>query len=440
MRVFRAYDIRGIYPTQIDEGFAERVGKAFGTLNPGRIVVGGDCRLSTPSLKQSLIRGLVSTGAEVIDIGMVPTPLVIFAIAYHGFDGGIEVTGSHNPKEYNGFLFYGRGGVPMGWGSGLERVKEVFDRENFEKGKGNVVEREVLSEYEDFVLRKLRLKPIKLKVVVDAGNGVAGIIVPRLLRELGVEVVELFCEPDGNFPNREPEPTPENLGFLKQKVLETKADLGLAYDGDVDRLVAIDENGYILQPAELFQIFIKSYLKRPEKVVHDALSSTAVQEFVKKQGGMPVACRVGHVFIQSKLLEEGAIVGGEVSGHYFFREMFGADDAVFATLKLIEYLATEGKRLSECYERVSYPYRTFRVRTLEEKKFEFIESLKREFEEKGYEVDCLDGVKVKLKDGWALFRPSHTEPKISIAFEAKTEEAFERIKEFVEEVVKRVPR
>jgi phosphomannomutase/phosphoglucomutase len=442
-RVFRAYDIRGIYPNEINEEFAKKIGKAFGTFigKNKKIVIGSDCRLSSPSLKQNLIEGLTSTGITVIDIGIVPTPLVIFTVAYYGFDGGVQVTASHNPKEYNGFLFYGKKGIPIGQNNGLLKIKEIFEKGKFITGNGSVTKKNIFTDYKKFVLEKVDIKSSKLKVVVDAGNGVAGIVVPKILKEVGVEVFELFCELDGNFPNREPEPTPENLGTLRKKVLEINADLGLAYDGDCDRLVAIDEKGNILQPAELFGIFIKSYLEKGgKKVVHDALTSAAVDELIKKYNGLPIACRVGHVFIHSKLLEEEAVIGGEVSGHYFFKEMFGADDVIFATLKLIEYLTKSGKKLSQCYEKLSYPYETFRIKTLEERKFEFIEKLKEKFEKSGYKVDCLDGVKVIFDDGWALFRASQTEPKISIAFEAKDKESFEKIKNFVEKIVKTIPK
>lgn len=435
-KVFRTYDIRGIYSIEIGEEFALKIGKAFATFNPGRTVVGGDCRLSTPSLKHALIEGLTSAGADVIDIGTVPTSLVIFTVAYKGYEGGVQVSASHNPKEYAGFLFYGKEGRMMGMGSGLEVIKELFEKEKFRSGSGNIEKYDIIPEYEKFVLQRVDIQR-KLKVVIDAGNGVAGLLVPRLLRKVGMEVVELFCEPDGNFPNREPEPTPDNLRELQRKVIECKADVGLAYDGDCDRLVAVDEKGYVLKPAELFGIFIKSYLEQKKgRVVYDALSSEAVRELIEVYGGIPIACRVGHVFIHSTLLAEGALLAGETSGHYFFKEVFGIDDAAFASLKLLEYLSKVRRPMSKCYQKIPYCYETLRIPTTEERKFEFMEKLK-QFLGKRYELDCLDGVKVKLKGGWALFRPSHTEPKISIAFEAKDPQNFKQIKVWVKRVVRR---
>jgi phosphomannomutase/phosphoglucomutase len=441
--VFRAYDIRGIYPKEINEEFALKIGKAFGTFNPGKIVVGRDCRLSSPSLKEKVIEGLISTGCEVIDIGVVHTPLVIFSVAYYNFDGGIQITASHNPKEWNGFLFYGKNGVPISYEKGINKIKDLFFSENFKIGKGRVVTKDVIDDYKRFIFERIKLKtPLRLKVVIDAGNGVVGPIILPIFKTLGINVVELFCEPDGNFPNREPEPTKENLGELVRKVKEVEADLGLAFDGDGDRLVAVDEKGNILTPAQLFGILIKAYLKgKGEKVVHDALTSSAIDELIQHYKGMPVTCRVGHVYLQEKLLSENAVLGGEVSGHYFFKEIFGADDAVFASLRLIEHLINSGKKLSECYAEVPhYFFDTVRVKIVEEKKFEFIEKLKEEFKSKGYKIDTLDGVKVILPWGWALFRPSNTEPKIVISYEAKTEENFKKIKIFVNDIVEKIPK
>jgi phosphomannomutase/phosphoglucomutase len=357
--------------------------------------------------------------------------------------GGICCHNSHNPKEWNGFLFYGKSGIPTSYEKGINKIKDLFFSEKFKTGKGRVVAKDVINDYKKFLLEKIKLKtPVKLKVVIDAGNGVVGPIILPIFKSLGINVVDLFCEPDGNFPNREPEPTKENLGELVKKVKEVKADLGLAFDGDGDRLVAVDEKGNLLTPTQLFGVLIKAYLKgKKEKVVHDALTSKAIDELIEYYRGLPIGCRVGHVYIQEKLLKENAILGGEISGHYFFREIFGADDAVFASLKLIEYLVNSGKKLSECYVGIpQYFFDTLRVKTLDEKKFEFIEKLKEEFKIAGYKIDTLDGVKVIFPYGWALFRPSHTEPKISIAYEAKNEKDFEKIKDFVNKIIEKIPK
>ncbi len=440
--IFRAYDIRGIYKTQINEELAYKLGKSFATLNLGKIVVGRDCRIGGGSLKEELIRGLVESGAEVIDIGVVPTPLVIFSVGYYGFDGGISITASHNPKEYQGFLLYNKEGVGIGLENGLNEIKELVHSEKFMEGEGCIIRKNILEDHINFVSSRVNVKNIKMKVVVDCGNGVASVVLPKLLSRFGIEYYSLFCELDGNFPNRDPEPRRENLKALQKKVVELKADCGFGYDGDADRVVGVDEKGNILNPNQFFSVLIKSYLEnKKEKVVHDSLSSLTIQELVKYYKGLPIGCRVGHVFIQKKLLEESAVVGGEISGHYFFREIFGADDAALATLKVLEYLNKKKIKLSEAYKEIpNYYFDSIRIKTKDEEKFPFIENLKLEFKEKGYKTDCLDGVKIIFDDSWVLFRASNTEPKISIAYESKTEEGFEKLKHFVNEIIQKVPK
>jgi phosphomannomutase/phosphoglucomutase len=448
MSIFRAYDVRGIYPTEINEEIALKIGKAFGTFNPGKIVVGSELRLSSPSLKKELIRGLISTGATVIDIGTVTSPIVMFATRLLECDGGVNVSASHNPKEYNGFKFYCKDGIPIDFESGLIRIKEIFEKENFVEGKGKLIKKDVIEDYSNFLLSKINIKkPINLKVVYDAGNGSTGRIYPKILRKAGIDVHELFCEPDGRFPNHEPNPSkPENLRELRKKVIEIKADLGFASDGDGDRLAVIDEKGKIVYVGVIFSILIQSALEKEpgSKIVYTVLDSKAIEDIIKKFSGKPVICRVGHTYITQKLLEENAALAGEISGHYYFKETHGADDALFAILKLIEYLAKSNKKISD-YERELPKYYSqvsegLRIPVKESEKFPFIERLKQEFKEKGYKIDTLDGVKVIFKDSWALFRPSNTEPIISMSYEATTKEGFEKIKKFVENIIKRIPR
>jgi phosphomannomutase/phosphoglucomutase len=438
--IFRAYDIRGIYKKQITEELAYKLGKAFATFNKGKIVVGRDPRIGGEELKKALIKGLLESGADVVDIGIVPTPMIIFSIGYYKYDGGICITASHNPREYQGFLLYNREGVGVGLDNGLEDIKKLIISEKFAEGSGKLENKDITNDYLKFISEKIGIEKINKKVVIDCGNGSASIILPYVLKKFGVQVYTIFCELDGNFPNREPEPKPDNLKELQKKVLELKADCGFAYDGDCDRVVGVDENGKILNPTEFFGVLIKLYLEKEKgKIVHDALSSTAIDEVVKYYEGLSIGCRVGHVFIQRELLKEDALIGGEISGHYFFREIYGADDAIFATLKILEYLEIKKIKMSETYRDIpSYYFDSIRVKTKEEIKFKFIEELKKEFLEKGYKIDCLDGVKVFLKEGWALFRASNTEPKISIAFEAKTKEDFEKLKKFVEQIIDKI--
>ncbi len=288
---------------------------------------------------------------------------------------------------------------------------------------------------------------IDLEIVVDAGNGTTGLIYPKVLKKMGLKVHELFCNPDGNFPHHTPDPSQrENLVDIQKKVVEVKADFGFAYDGDGDRLGIIDENGNVVDNNKIFALLIKNALRKEpnSKVVYDTLSSKMIEDVIRNQGGIPVVCKVGHTYITQKMVEVDAVLAGELSGHYYFKETYGADDALFASLMFIEYLSKTKKKLTELFkdlpkyfsqvtEGMRYPIKA-------SEKLKFIEELKQEFKNKGYEIDTLDGVKVIFKDGWALFRPSNTEPIISMSFEAKTKQSFERIKKIVEEIITRIPK
>jgi len=446
MSIFRAYDVRGVYPTEINEEIALNIGKAFGTFNPGKIVVGMDTRLSSPSLKKELIKGLLSTGATVIDIGISTSPIVMFATRHLNCDGGINVSASHNPKEYNGFKFYSKGGIPIDFETGLIKIREIVENKGFTEDKGELIKKDVIEDYSDFILKSIN-KPINVKVVVDAGNGPTGGIYPRILRKAGIEVHELFCEPDGNFPNHVPNPSKtENLVQLQKKVLELDVDLGFAFDGDGDRVAVIDENGSIVYVGVIFSILIKSALEKEpgSKIVYTILDSKAIDDVIRQHGGVPTVCRVGHTYITQKMIEENAAVAGEISGHYYFKETYGADDALFACLKLIEHLNESGKKISDFADEFpkyfSQVSEGLRIPIKKSEKFSFIDALKKEFKSKGFKIDTLDGVKVIFDDGWALFRPSHTEPVISMSYEAYNKKAFEKIKNFVDEVVSRIPK
>jgi len=448
MSIFRAYDVRGIYPTEVNEEVALKIGKAFGSFNPGKIVVGDELRLSSPSLKKELIKGLLSAGATVIDIGTVTSPIVMFAIRHLKCDGGINVTASHNPKEYNGFKFYYKGGIPIDFETGLIKIQDILEKEKFSEGKGKLIKKDIMKDYSDFILSMIKLKtPVKMKIVVDAGNGSIGRIYPKIFKRLGLDVYELFCEPDGNFPNHEPNPSKiENLSQLQEKVLELRADLGFAYDGDGDRLAVVDKNGGIVYVGVIFSILINNALKKEpgSKIIYTVLDSKAIDDVIREEGGIPVVSRVGHTYITQKMVDEGAVVAGELSGHYFFKETFGADDALFASLKVIETLVNSNKKISDFADKFpkyfSQVSEGLRISIKEIEKFNFIEKLKDDFKSRGFNLDTTDGVKILFDDGWALFRPSNTEPIISISYEAENKASFERIKNFVDDIIKRISR
>ena len=448
MSIFRAYDVRGVYPVDLNEEIALKIGKAFGTFNPGRIVVGNDVRLSSPSLKEQLINGLASTGCDVIDIALVTTPMIIFSTKHLKCDGGLMVTASHNPKEFNGFKFNDVNGIPISFESGLNKIQEIFNLEKFSKEKGSVVKKNIVEDYSKFLLSNIEIrKPVNMKIVVDAGNASPGLIYPQILKKIGADVYELYCEPDGNFPNHQPDPTKtENMVDLQRKVLEIGADVGFAYDGDGDRLGVVDNDGKIVEPNKIFALLIKQVLamKSNSKIVYDALSSMMIQDVIRKYNGIPVVSKVGHTYITQRMVEENAILSGELSGHYYFRETFCSDDALFASLRLIEFLTKSGKKLKEHFKDLPKYYSQvsegMRVPIRESEKFSFIEKLKEDIGRKGYKIDTLDGVKIIFDDGWALLRPAHTESKISVAYEASSKEGFGRIKKFVDEIVKRIPK
>jgi len=447
--IFRAYDIRGRYPEELDDDFAFEIGKAFGTFISGKVIVGMDVRLSSPSLKRRLVEGLVDAGCEVTDIGIVTTPMTLFATWFYNNDGGVMVTASHNPKEFNGFLFNKRGGIPISTSSGLIKIEEIFRSKKYSEWRGKSVEKNITEDYFNHVLGKVSLERKKsrgLKVVIDAGNAVTGGIYPQAFRKIGIDAVELFCEPDGNFPNRDSDPSVHhNLHHLQNKVLETGADFGFAYDCDGDRMAVVDETGKIAHVGTIFSIFIRNLLSRNpnSKIVYTFLDSNAIVDVIKMSGGIPVVSKVGHTFVTEKMLETGAILAGELSGHYFFKDMNYADDSLFASMKLIEFLMQSSKKISD-YEKELPKYyaeisEKMRFPVKESEKFRFIDTLKSEFVASGHKVDTLEGVKVLFDDGWIVFRPSNTEAKIMISYESETEEGFRRLKAISDQIIKRIP-
>ncbi len=439
MTIFRAYDVRGKYPGQINEDLALRVGRAFGRLiGKGTVAVGYDVRESSPALKKHLNNGLKEMGMNVLDIGMVPTQLVYFAVAHRGLDGGIMITASHNPKGYNGFKFCVKGGLSLSYGTGIEKI-EKWAKENIppSDGKGLIEFCDISEEYSEYAAERTNCNK-KMKVVVDAGNGSAGIIAPKIFRKIGLDVVELFCEPDGNFPNHHPDPlVRENLADVKRKVIEEKADLGIAYDGDGDRVAFIDEKGEIISNNSAFSLLIKGALdKEPgSKILYEILCSKLVEDVIRKGGGVPVLSRVGHSFIQNKMIKNDCVLGGETSGHYYFRENYSYDDGIFASLKLMEFLSRSDKPISEHIGDLP-EYITSddtRIECEDEKKFRVIEHLKKKFQGEGLEMLTIDGVKVFFRDrnSWFVARVSNTQPAIVLRWEAGEREEFERVGNFI---------
>ncbi len=439
MSIFRAYDIRGIYPGQLNGEIAYRIGLAFGRfLGKGAVAVGADARKSSPDIGMHLLRGLTEAGLDVTNFGMIPTPVLYFAVVRNSLGGGAMITGSHNPKEYNGIKLCGKNGICLSYETGIGEVerlaKGVHDAGAAKARPGKLIEKKIEEEYENFVVGKVKLaKP--LRVVIDAGNGVAGRIASRIFRKLGCDVTELHCEPDGDFPNHHPDPLErKNLADLQAKVKETKANLGIAYDGDGDRVGFVDENGEIVAPNNAFALLIMNVLKKNPgaRVVHEILSSKVVEDTILSNGGIPVLSKVGHSYIEEKMIGQGCVLGGETSGHYYFGENYSYDDGIFASVKMAELLAMSGKRMSELGSSLPKYFTSddTRIACPDERKFAVVEALKKGFEGKG-EIADLDGVKVVMKDSWFIVRASNTQPALVLRWEAKDEKELKRLEDLV---------
>ncbi len=436
--IFREYDIRGIVGKDLTEEVAFLLGKSFGTYifrKGGKTVtVGGDVRIHTEMLRKPLMDGIISTGIDVINLGATPTPVQYYSLHVLNVDGGIQITGSHNPPEYNGFkLSLGKTSI---FGKEIQILKEIIEREEFVEGKGKIVSKNILDNYIKHILATVSLQR-SVKVVADSGNGAAGLVAPKLLKKLGVDLIELYSEPDGNFPNHHPDPTvEENLKDLIDKVKNEDAEVGIAYDGDADRLGVVDREGSIIWGDRLMILFGRDLLQRHpgSTVIFEVKCSQALPEELEKAGGKPLMWKTGHSNLKAKMKETGALLAGEMSGHLFFAEdYFGYDDAVYASIRLIELLSRSNKTINELLEDVPVYYATPEIRlecATDEEKFN-IATKAAEYFKKHFEVIDVDGVRIQFGDGWGLVRASNTQPVIVVRFEAKTPERMEEIKSLV---------
>jgi len=438
-QIFREYDIRGVVEHDLTPGVVENIGKGMGTrvLRSGgsTIAVGRDVRLSSPSLFESLSDGIRSTGCNVVDIGAVPTPLLYFAQYHLDVHGGVMITGSHNPPEFNGFkLLVNKGTLH---GAEIQKLADQMEKGDFETGSGAVESVNIIDPYIEMVKSKISLSR-KLKVVVDSGNGCGGLLAPRLLRELGCEVVELYSEPDGTFPNHHPDPTvEENVKDLKAAVVREKADVGIAYDGDADRIGVVDDTGKLLYGDQILMIYAKDLLSRQKgaKVIFDVKCSRNLAEYVKKHGGTAIMSATGHSLIKQRLIDEKAQLAGEMSAHIFFAEnYYGFDDAIYATARMLKIADDSDKPVSRFLEDVPKTYSTpeIRVDCPDDDKFNIVRELVEYYRDK-YEVIDIDGVRMDFGNGWGLIRASNTQPVLVLRFEAETPEELEKYKKIVHE-------
>ena len=442
-KIFREYDIRGIYEIDLKGKLPYFIGKAFGSYvkrkNINEVCVGGDNRLTTPEIKEKLIKGLIESGINVIDIGIVPTPLLYFSVHFYKFGSGIMVTASHNPPEFNGFKMVLKEGSL--YGKEIQKIADMIENEDFEKGVGEFERKEVIDDYIKFMEERFKFNK-KFKVGIDTGNGTAGPLIEKLFRKLGIEFVGLYLESDGNFPNHLPDPViPENLRDLIDIVKKYNLDCGFGFDGDGDRLGVVDEKGNILWGDQLLIVYSREVLKerKGEKIIFDVKCSRALEEEIEKMGGIPLMWKTGHSLIENKLHEEKAPIAGELSGHlYFADEYFGYDDAIYSSLRLLRIMDKEGKKLSEFFTDIKKYYSTpeIRIEVKDDNKFEIVEKVKNYFSKK-YKINDIDGVKVYYPNGWALLRASNTQPALVVRIEGETEKELEKIKEEFMEVIEK---
>lgn len=442
--IFREYDIRGIVGRDLDAGVAEQIGRAYASelraRNGGRqdltVAVGHDNRPSSPDLAAGVGRGMRAAGVNVIAYGTVPTPVLYYAAAVHETDGGMQITGSHNPPEYNGFKMT-MGGRSF-FGESIQVVRERIASQRFESGQGSVEERDIIPAYIDDVGGRFELRR-PMKVVVDCGNGTGSLVAVDLLRRTGAEVIPLYCESDGTFPNHHPDPTvDEYIQDMIDRVRAEKADLGVAFDGDADRIGAVDEAGRIIRGDMLLLLFALDALERlgaPQTLVFDVKCSQAVPEVYEAAGGKAIMWMTGHSLIKEKMKEVGAPIAGELSGHICFGEdYYGFDDALYGACALVQLAAAADAPLSERVagfpQYVSTP--EIRVDVTEETKFEIVKRAVEHFR-RDHEVIDVDGARVLFEGGWGLLRASNTQPVLVMRVEARTEERLHEIRSGMEQ-------
>jgi phosphomannomutase / phosphoglucomutase len=441
--IFREYDIRGIVEEDFGGDIPERIGRAYaselrarlGGQDGLKVAIGRDNRPSSTGLAAQVIRGIRSAGVDVIDYGTVPTPVLYYAAAKEQTDGGLQITGSHNPPEYNGFKMI-IGGRPV-YGDAIQRLQQRIESEEYETGEGAYEARNILAEYIEDVGGRFKLaRPIK--VVVDCGNGTGSVVAVDLLRRAGAEVIPLYCESDGTFPNHHPDPTvDEYIEDLIATVRAEQADLGIGFDGDADRIGAVDEQGNIVRGDILLLLFALDSLERlgaPQTLIFDVKCSQAVAEVYEAQGGQTIMWKTGHSLIKEKMKEVGAPVAGELSGHICFGEdYYGFDDALYGACALMQLTSRDERplsaRVSEFPQYVSTP--EIRVDVTEETKFGIVEKAVAHFREQ-YDVIDVDGVRVLFDGGWGLLRASNTQPVLVLRFEARTEQRLGEIREIME--------
>ncbi len=434
--IFRQYDIRGIVDNDLTPETVYFLGRGFGTYlikgNFKTCVIGGDARLSSPLYIEKFSKGLTECGVDVVDGGIMATPCLYWAIQHLNTDAGVMITGSHNPPEFNGFKL-NIGCTGSIFGDEIQKIYDYIANEDFVSGKGTLAKEDNIVELyiQDLISRFTLEKPVK--VVIDAGNGAGGPIAPAILKGIGADVKELYCEQDGTFPNHHPDPTvPEYMKDLISEVKNSDYAVGIGLDGDADRIGVVDENGEMLFGDQILNIFARDFLKNNpgEKVVADVKCSKNFYDDVSAHGGKAIMYKTGHSMIKKKMSEDKIKFGGEMSGHIFFKDIyFGFDDAIYATCRFLEILSKSDKKVSQMLEDLPKVYNTPEIRfdCEDSKKFDIVEKVKLSFMEQNYDCIDIDGVRVNFADGWGLIRASNTQPVLVMRFEATSKKRVEEL-------------
>lgn len=443
-KVFREYDVRGVVGQDLNDDFVATLGQAIGTYSVSRgvktMTVGRDCRISSEAYRDAMIRGLLSTGIRVIDIGMCATPMLYFSIRHFHTDGGVMITGSHNPPEFNGFKVCV--GPDTIYGDDIQELRRIMEKGVYLAGTGSSETKDISRPYEEFISDHVRIKE-GLKIAVDAGNGVGGLFALPIFERFGCKVTPLFCDVDGRFPNHFPDPTiPENLKELIALVKSSHSDVGIAFDGDADRIGVVTDRGDVLYGDEIL-LFFSRYILRDNPgaaIIGEVKCSQKLFDDIEHHGGRPIMWKAGHSLIKGKMKEEKALLAGEMSGHMFFADRyFGFDDAIYASARLLEILSLTGTRLSEILSDVPKTFSTPEIRLdcSDSVKFEVVEELKRYFRSK-YKIIDIDGVRIPFDDGWGLVRASNTQPVLVLRFEARTEKRLQEIRALIETTLQKI--
>ena len=434
--IFREYDIRGKVVDDFPPHVVTLLGRGFGTFvkrNGFReIALSGDIRLTTPDLMEQFKEGVLATGTDVINLGLLPTPTNYYSMFKLGVGGAVQITGSHNPPEFNGFkMSLDRKAV---YGDSIQTLRKYIEDNDFETGVGSEIKHNIGSDYKKMIVEKINIaRP--MKVVMDCGNAAGALNAPQIFKDLGIELTELFCEPDGTFPNHHPDPTvEENLADLIQTIQSGDYDIGVAFDGDADRVGVVDETGDVVWADQLMALFLPELIEDGDEILFDVKCSQALEDMILKYGGTPVMWKTGHSLIKQKMHELGCKLGGEMSGHIFFADdYFGYDDGIYVAARIVQTLSRGNRKLSELKAELPIYHSTPEMRMAcesDEEKFRIAKEAA-EYFTANYDCITVDGVRIKFGDGWGLVRSSNTQPVIVCRFEANSQERMEEIKDLV---------